>query len=160
LFYNPTNNPYYYNFLRDLSPGPTDAINIVAYPVQTVETLRSAMAELSRTGDGAAIMAADAFVFAHGKETASLALQHRLPTISVFQPYAAQGGLMSYGPDVNEIFRRAASYVDRILKGAKPAELPVQQPDKFKFSINLRTAKALGLAVPPSLLALADEVIE
>ena len=105
-------------------------------------------------------MTADAFVYAHQKEAASWALQYRLPTISVFRPYVTEGGLMSYGPDVNEIFRRSASYIDRILKGAKPAELPVQQPDKFQFSINLRTAKALGLTVPHVLLAAADDVIE
>jgi putative ABC transport system substrate-binding protein len=160
LFFNPTINPQYHNFLRDLGPVPQGGIDVVASPVQTVEELRAAMAELGRTGGGAAIMVADAFVLAHGKETASSALQYRLPTISVFRPYVAEGGLMSYGPDITEIFRRSASYVDRILKGEKPADLPVQQPDKFEFSINLKTAKALGLAVPPSLLALADEVIE
>jgi putative ABC transport system substrate-binding protein len=89
-----------------------------------------------------------------------LALQYRLPTIAIFRKYVAEGGLMSYGPDINDIFRRSASYLDRILKGEKPAELPVQQPDKYELSINLRTAKALGLAVPPTLHALADEVIE
>lgn len=157
LIFNPTINPQYYNFLHDLRPG---AIGIVASPVQTVETLRAVMEELGRTAGGAAIMAADAFVFAHGKKAASLALQYRLPTISVYRPYAAEGGLMSYGPDVTEIFRRSASYVDRILRGTRPAELPVQQPDKFESAINLRTAKALDLVVPPSLLALADEVIE
>jgi putative ABC transport system substrate-binding protein len=160
LFFNPTINPQNYNFLRDLGPDPQGAIDIVASPVQTVETLRAAMAELGRTGSGAAIMTADAFVFAHEKEAASWALQYRLPTISVFQLYVTEGGLMSYGPDINEIYRRSASYIDRILKGEKPAELPVQQPDKFQFGINLKTAKALGLAVPPVLLAVADDVIE
>ena len=160
LFFNPTITPHHYNFLRDLGPVPHGAIDVVAAPVQTVETLRSAMAEFGRTGGGAAIMAADAFTFAHAKEAASSALQYRLPTISVFRNYVDEGGLMSYGPDINDIFRRSASYVDRILKGEKPAELPMQQPDKFEFRVNLRTAKALGLAVPPALLALADEVIE
>jgi putative ABC transport system substrate-binding protein len=160
LFFNPTINPQYYNFLRDLGPVPQGTIDIVASPVQTVEKLRDAMAELGRTGGGAAIMPADAFVWAHRKEEASLALLYRLPTIAVFRQYIAEGGLMSYGPDINEIFRRSATYLDRILKGEKPAELPVQQPDKFEFVINLRTAKALDLVVSPALLALADEVIE
>lgn len=161
LFFNPTYNPYYYNFLRDLGPRPNGAINVVAAPVEDVEALRAAMENLGGTGVGAAIIAADAFLFAHGKETASLALQHRLPTISVFRPYATlEGGLMSYGPDVNEVFRRSASYVNRLLKGESPAELPMQQPDKFKLSLNLSTAKALGLTVPPTLLVLANEVVE
>ena len=94
------------------------------------------------------------------REAAALARQYRLPAISIYRPFAADGGLMSYGPDSTEIFRRSASYVDRILKGTPPAELPVQQPDKFEFAINLGTARALGLTVAPSLLALADDVIE
>jgi putative ABC transport system substrate-binding protein len=160
LLFSPAINPQYYNNLRDLGPVPQGAIEVVASPVQTVETLRAAMAELGRTGSGAAIIPADAFMWVHSKEASSLALQYRLPTIAMFRKYVAEGGLMSYGPDINDIFRRSASYLDRILKGEKPAELPVQQPDKYELSINLRTAKALGLAVPPTLHALADEVIE
>jgi putative ABC transport system substrate-binding protein len=160
LFFNPTINPQYYNFLREIGPVPQGAIDIVASPVETVETLRAAMAELGRTEGGAAIMGGDAFLLPHFKEAASLALQYRLPTIAIDRQYVAEGGLMSFGPVPTEIFRRSASYVDRILKGTKPAELPVQRPDKFEFSMNLRTAKALGLAIPPSLIALADAVTE
>jgi putative ABC transport system substrate-binding protein len=159
LIFNPMINSHYYNFLRDLGSVPQGAIDVVAFPVQTADMLRDAMGELRSEG-GAAILTADAFVLAHLKEAAALAFEYRLPTISVYRSYVAQGGLMSYGPDDTEIFRRSAAYVDRILKGQTPAELPVQQPDKFEFGLNLRTAKALGLSVRPSMLALADEVIE
>jgi putative ABC transport system substrate-binding protein len=94
------------------------------------------------------------------KQIADLALQLRLPTVSVYRPFVQAGGLMMYGPDTADVFRRAAAYVDRVLKGEKPANLPVQQPNKFEFVINLKTAKALGLAVSPTLQAAADEVIE
>ena len=90
----------------------------------------------------------------------ALAAEHRLPAVYPFDFFARNGGLMSYGADVDDLFRRAASYVDRILKGAKPSDLPVQAPTKFQFIINLKTAKTLGLTVPPTLLATADEVIE
>jgi putative ABC transport system substrate-binding protein len=86
--------------------------------------------------------------------------RHRLPSIAVLRLFALEGALMSYGPDDLDIFRRVADYVDRILKGAKPAELPVQQPVKFELVINSKRAKALGLDIPPMLLATADEVIE
>jgi ABC-type uncharacterized transport system substrate-binding protein len=89
-----------------------------------------------------------------------LAQQHRLPAIYFLRISVAQGALMSYAPDIYDNFRRSASYVDRILKGAKPADLPVQQPTKFELAINLKTAKALGLQISDKLLALADEVIE
>ena len=89
-----------------------------------------------------------------------LAARHRLPAVYPFRYYVASGGLISYGVDTAEVFRRSASYIDRILKGEKPAALPVQQPTKFDLVINLRAAKALGLAMAPSLLARADEVIE
>ena len=89
-----------------------------------------------------------------------LAQQHRLPAIYMYRTYAAEGALMSYGPDVYDMFQRSALYVDRILKGAKPADLPVQQPTKYELVINLKTAKALGLDPPIQLLARTDEVIE
>ena len=96
----------------------------------------------------------------HREPIIALALRYRLPAIYPFRYHAVDGGLISYGPDTHEPIRRAAGYVDRILKGEKPADLPVQAPTKYELAINLKTAKALGLEVPPSLLARADEVIE
>ena len=91
---------------------------------------------------------------------AELGLKHRLPVVSQFSRIVDAGGLMSYGPDLTDLFRQAATYVDKILKGAKPADLPVEQPTKFELVINLKTAKTLGLVIPPSLLLRADRVIE
>ena len=90
----------------------------------------------------------------------SLARQLRLPTVSPFRYYASSGGLVSYGPDTNDGYERAATYVDRILKGAAPGDLPAQAPVKFEIAFNVKTAKELGLEIPPDLLALADEVVE
>ena len=99
-------------------------------------------------------------LFPHRARILSLAAQHRLPAASQFRDFAEAGGLLSYGPNLSDLFRRAAIYVDKILKGTKPGDLPVERPEKFELVINLKTAKALGLTIPPSLLQRADQVIE
>jgi putative tryptophan/tyrosine transport system substrate-binding protein len=103
---------------------------------------------------------ADPLVSANRTRINALALAERLPTMHDLREYAVPGGLMSYGPNIPDLFRRAAHYVDKILRGAKPADIPVEQPTKFDLVINLTTAKALGIEVPPTLLARADEVTE
>jgi putative tryptophan/tyrosine transport system substrate-binding protein len=102
----------------------------------------------------------DTFMLAHRANVTSLAAQFRLPAVYPYRFYAELGGLLSYGVDLTDNFRRAATYADRILRGEKPADLPVQAPTRYELAINLKTAKALGLEVPPTLLARADEVIE
>jgi putative ABC transport system substrate-binding protein len=104
--------------------------------------------------------APEAFTTGHRRLIQTLVQRHRVPAIHQLRQFTAEGGLMSYGPDPLDIIRRSASYVDRILKGEKPADLPAQAPTKFELVINLKTAKALGLTVPATLLASADEVIE
>jgi putative ABC transport system substrate-binding protein len=99
-------------------------------------------------------------LFENLKRIADFALQNRLPTTFHLREFAYLGGLISYGVDRSDLFRRAATYVDKILKGARPADLPIEQPTKFELVINLRTAKALGLTIPPNLLGIADEVIK
>jgi putative tryptophan/tyrosine transport system substrate-binding protein len=111
-------------------------------------------------GNAGLIVAASGSADANRKLIITLAARHRLPTIYPFRFFATEGGLISYGPDTTYPFRAATSYVDRILKGEKPADLPVQAPNKYELVINLKTAKALGLTIPPSVLAQADEVIE
>ena len=108
----------------------------------------------------ALVVADDAVFTAHRTRIAELALKHRLPTAYGFSDMVEAGGLMAYGPDYSDMYRRAAFQVDKLLKGTKPAELPVEQPTKFAFVINLKTAKALGLTIPPSLLLRADQVVE
>ena len=113
-----------------------------------------------REPGGGLIVLPDPFTASHYKQIVELAARYRLPAIYAIRDYVNEGGLMSYGTDAVDMYRRAASYVDQILKGANPANLPVQAPTKFMLVINLKTAKALGLTVPASLLDRADEVIE
>jgi putative ABC transport system substrate-binding protein len=115
---------------------------------------------MTKNHDRAVVVMSPAFMFVNRKTVIDLAATHRIPAIYELRVFVEPGGLMSYGVNVSEMQRRAAVYVDKILRGAKPAELPIEQPTKFELVINLKTAKALGLTVPQSLLARADEVIQ
>ena len=124
------------------------------------EDFARAFSDMTRERAGALTVVSTPVFDAAPRRLVELAARNRLPAVYTFRPFADTGGLMSYGPDISDLFRRAATYVDKILKGAKPGDLPVEQPTKFELVINLKTAKALGLTIPPSLLARADQVIE
>ena len=159
LIFNPdTHSGQFFQSLE--AEGPSLGIETVQTPVHNEAEIERALASFNEEANVGLVSMPDIFTSAHRDLIISLATKYRLPAVSWTRPFAAEGGLMSYGVDVLDLFRRAASYVDRILKGAKPGDLPVQQPTKFDFVINLKTAKALGLTVPPLLLAAADEVIE
>ena len=115
---------------------------------------------MARARPGGLIVLEDPLLLANGKRIIDFAAQHRIPAVYTSLGWAEQGGLMEYAANTRELIRRAASYVDRILKGAKPGDLPIEQPTKFELVINLKTAKALGLTIPPSLLLRADQIIE
>jgi ABC-type uncharacterized transport system substrate-binding protein len=135
----------------------------VALPIveaTTAEELDIAFASAAAQQPDAIVVMGDALMIKNATRVTALAAKHRLPAIYQFRLFATNGGLVSYGPDIADILRRAGDYVDKILKGTKPADLPVEQPTKFELVINLKAAKALGLTVPPTLLATADEVIE
>jgi putative tryptophan/tyrosine transport system substrate-binding protein len=126
----------------------------------TAEELDIAFASAAAQHADAIIDFGDPLTFVETSRVIALATQYHLPAIYFFRHYANAGGLSVYGPDIADLFRRAGGYVDKILKGTKPSDLPVEQPTKFELVINMKTAKALSLTVPPSLLASADEVIE
>jgi putative ABC transport system substrate-binding protein len=142
--------------------APSFNIDLVALEVNNSAEIEGALATFDQGGDplSGLIVAPNVVAFANSNLIVSLAARYRIPAIYPFAFYAKQGGLISYGFDAAEQFRQGAIYADKILRGAKPADLPVQHPTKFQIVINLKTAKALGLDIPPSLLARADEVIE
>ena len=161
LMFNPATSPYYDVFLRSFEAMPS-SINaaVSAMPVRDTAEMAGAIAKLGGEPNSGLIAAADIFVVDNLNEIAQLTLQHRVPAMSAYRQFVVDGGLLSYGPDTADIFRRSASYVDRILKGEPPGNLPAQSPVKFELVINLKTAKALGLTLPESFVMLADEVIE
>ncbi len=128
-------------------------------PVSTSEELESAFKLMVKEPPQAVLTFPDALTLAHREKLAEFAVQRKLPSMFGWKEYVLAGGLMSYGPNLEESFRRLAVYVDKILKGAKPAELPVEQPTKFELVINLKTVKQIGLTIPPNVLARADKVI-
>jgi putative ABC transport system substrate-binding protein len=127
---------------------------------RTADQVSERIEEAVKASAAGLLILEDPLIYSVRGKIAAFAAGSQLPTMWEYRNSVESGGLMSYGPDRRQIYRRAAEYVDKILKGAKPADLPVEQPNKFELIINLKTAKALGIDVPPSLLALADEAIE
>jgi putative ABC transport system substrate-binding protein len=159
--FHPEIGPYYSQWLGSIeAAAAATGIELTAAPIRAVADIERAIGAIAGQPNGGLIVQADSYTIANRKFIIELSLRHRLPAISAYRSNTADGGLMSYGPDVPDLYRRCAAYVDRILKGEKPGNLPIQQPTKFELIINLKTAKALGLDVPSSLLARADEVIE
>jgi putative ABC transport system substrate-binding protein len=127
--------------------------------VRASKDIDTALEAASRGRAGAVLLLSSPLVFRHRAEIGALAIKKRLPAVSMFVEFVEAGGLMAYGPSLREAFRRAGGYAGRILQGAKPANMPVERPTKFELVINLKTAKALSLAIPPSLVARADHLI-
>jgi putative ABC transport system substrate-binding protein len=135
-------------------------VGLTPIDVRDPDELKRSIARFAREPNSGLIVTASASAVIHRHLIISQTLQYRLPNVYSFRYYPASGGLASYGPDTIDVHKRAAGYVDRILKGEKPADLPVQAPTKYELVINLKTAKALGITVPQAVLARADEVIE
>jgi putative tryptophan/tyrosine transport system substrate-binding protein len=142
------------------SAAPSLGVEVTPVNVRDTREMENAIAAFARIGNGGLVLTPSPLAFAHRDLIVSLAARHNLPAVYFTRTFVAAGGLASYGPDNLDQYRRAAGYVDRILKGEKPADLPVQAPTKYELVINLKTAKAMGLTMPGTLLARADEVIE
>ena len=155
---NPT-NAYHQLAIREMNaPAPSLGVQLQLLEARGPNEFDSAFAAMTKERVGALLV--HAMLNSHRTRLADLAARSRLPAAYSVRDYVEAGGLMSYGPSLLDSYRQAAAYVDRILKGAKPAELPVEQPSKYELVINLKTAKVLGLTIPPSLLARADEIIQ
>ena len=157
---NPVNTTHGTILERVQTASQTVGVKVLAVQAQTAQDIDSAFAKMSRENAGAVIVALDPFFIQQALQIAARATKHRLPSVFAFREAAEAGGLLSYGQNQVDIYRRAAGYVDRILKGAKPADLPVEQPTTLELFVNRKTATALGLSIPHSLLISADRVIE
>jgi len=162
IMFNPDTNPVSKAlYLSSLETAARSLkVEPIISPVHSDVEIETAINALGREPGGGLVVIPSVFVTAHRAPIISVAARNNLPAVYTASNYAREGGLLSYGPDPVDTYRRAATYVDRILRGEKPGDLPVQLPTKFEMVVNLKTAKALGLTVPPSLLARADEVIE
>jgi len=160
IIWNPTNRSSAAALKEIEGTAPGLGIRLSSHPVQKPEDIDVAFASVTRAPAGTLIILTDPLVVSEKARIVRLAAARGISTIYGLREFVDAGGLMSYGPSLADLWRRAATYVDKILKGAKPADLPVEQPTKFELLINLKTAKALGLTIPPSLLLRADQVIE
>ena len=160
MLYSAAERPTERELRETEAAAQTLGVTLLPVEASNVDALNQAFSSAIAGGADALLTFPHVFAFFHRRRIAELAAQHRLPAMYGWREYAAAGGLMAYGPNVAATIRRAASFVDRIIKGTNPADMPIEQPTNFELVINLKTAKALGLEIPPTLLARADEVIE
>jgi putative tryptophan/tyrosine transport system substrate-binding protein len=161
VLFNPKTAPYFPLFLRSIERAAASfGVESTSAPIQNLAEIESVITALAKEPNRGLICPSDSYSSAHRKTIIALAAQHAIPAIFAWREFIGDGALICYGIDRVDMYRRSPAYVDRILKGANPADLPIQQPTKFELAVNLKTAKALGLTVPPTLLAIADEVIE
>ena len=162
VMFNPKTSPgggsYYMRLIKDAAE--LIAVKMIATPVQDAAEIERAIDAFTREPNGSLLVLPDVTTAVHRELIVALAVRHRLPAVYSNRYFVASGGLVSYGVDIVDLYRRAASYVDRILKGAKPSDLPVQAPTKFELVVNLKAAKAIGLTIPELFLLRADEVID
>jgi putative tryptophan/tyrosine transport system substrate-binding protein len=158
--FNPETYPYYNALLSSFEAVARPlSLEVTGALIRNPDEIEAAVAQLGQPGGGL-LVTPDPFMVVHRSAVIRSSAQYRVPATHSLRQDVREGALMSYGADIVDIFRRSALYVDRILKGANPADLPVQAPTKFELAINLKTAKTLGLIAPPALLALAEEVVE
>src|SRR5215467_2756532 len=161
VLFNPEAAPFAQHYLSFIeTSAPTFGVTANAASIGSISEIEAAIEAQARASGGGLIVLPDTFTFSNRAPLIALAARYHLPAIYAARGQAIDGGLLSYGPDAVDLYRRAAAYVDRILKGEKPADLPVQAPTKYELVVNLKTAKTLGLQIPDKLLAIADEVIE
>jgi ABC-type uncharacterized transport system substrate-binding protein len=160
VLYNPDTAPYaiFYPVMEAIAPSL--GMTLVRSPVRDKEAIESAIGALSAEAGGALAIMPDVFMLLHARTIFDLAVSQRLPSVSPLRQFVAAGSLISYGSNFDKLFRQASSYADRILRGEKPKNLPVQEPTEYELIVNLKTAKAIGLTMPETLLGRADEVIE
>jgi ABC-type uncharacterized transport system substrate-binding protein len=158
--YNPNNPGTKVTLQSARAAAEQFSFDLLDTPVRDIAEIEAGVAGIAREPGGALLLPPDPLTTGHRKRIVELAARDRLPLVSALRSFADEGGLLAYGVSIPELFRQAAGYVDRILRGEKPANLPVQGPTRFELVINIKTAKALGLTVPPALLAAADEVVE
>jgi putative ABC transport system substrate-binding protein len=160
VLYNPDTAPYaiFYPVMEAIAPSL--GMTLIRTPVRDKEAIESAIGGLSAASGGALAIIPDVFMLLHSRTIFDLAISHRLSSVSPLRQFVVSGSLISYGSNFDKLFRQAASYADRILRGEKPSKLPVQEPTEYELIVNLKTAKAIGLTVPETLLGRADEVIE
>jgi putative ABC transport system substrate-binding protein len=161
IIFNPEMAPFSDGYIRSFRVGAdTLGVDAILAPIRNVDQLEKLLIAQTQEPGGSIVVMPDAFTVPNRRLIIDFSLRHRLPSIYPHRVFAFDGGLVSYGPGIDDLYRRAAAYADRILKGANPGGLPVQQPNKLELVVNRRTAKAIGLTIPDSLLARADEVIE